>query len=78
MEFKKVIKLAAYKSEIPHAAPGRRLNKVFIKLAKEMHEKFPSYSLATCLRMIKGKHAENLKKKQENYEIRVFGKKVLP
>lgn len=42
-----------------------KIRKIYFKLAREMNEKFPQYSLQDCYRLIRSRHIYNLKSKNQ-------------
>ena len=57
-----------------------RIEKIYIKLAKEMNEKFPQHPISDCYRLIKSRHIYNLKAKknerENDYDILMYKKSL--
>lgn len=43
----------------------KKWQKIYVKLAKEMHERFPHYTISQCYELVKSRHVFNLKTKKE-------------
>ncbi len=68
MNIRKLVRKAKYNAETPAPEPGRRLNKVFVRLAFEMQSHFPHLTHSECFEIIRKRHQENMKTKKDNYE----------